>query len=98
MAASSTSVGTIVAGETLGKYLIALLQAVYIIVATWVIFGVDWGDLWATSAIIGIFALVGTSSSILLGSVVNNEGVASGLGVGLGIARSESGQPQKKTS
>ena len=86
MAASSTGIGTIVMGETLGKYLLALLQAVYIIVATWVIFGVDWGNLWATGALIAVFALVGTSASILLGSVVNNEGVASGFGVGLGIA------------
>ncbi len=85
MAASSTSVGTIVMGETLGKYLIALLQALYIIVATWVIFGVDWGNLWATGALVAVFALVGTAASILLGSMVNNEGVASGIGVGMGI-------------
>ena len=85
MAASSTGVGTIVMGETLGKYLIALVQALYIIVATWVIFGVDWGNLWATGALVAVFALVGTAASILLGSMVNNEGVASGIGVGMGI-------------
>ncbi|MDH3294721.1 MAG: ABC transporter permease [Acidimicrobiia bacterium] len=85
MAASSTGIGTIVIGETLGKYLISLLQAVYIVIATWVIFGVDWGNLWATGALIAVFSLVGTAASILLGSMVNNEGVASGIGVGLGI-------------
>ena len=86
MAASSTGIATIVIGETMGKYLIALLQALYIVLATWVIFGVDWGDLWATGALIAVFSLVGTSASILLGSVTTNEGVASGVGVALGIA------------
>ncbi len=86
MAASSTGIATIVIGETVGKYLIALIQALYIVLATWAIFGVDWGNLWATGALIALFSLVGTSASILLGSVMTNEGAASGVGVALGIA------------
>lgn len=86
MAASSTGIATIVVGETVGKYLIALIQALYIVVATWAIFGVDWGNLWATGALVALFSLVGTSASILLGSVMTNEGAASGIGVALAIA------------
>lgn len=86
MAASSTGIATIVIGETVGKYLIALMQALYIVLATWAIFSVDWGNLWATGALIALFSLVGTSASILLGSVMTNEGAASGVGVALGIA------------
>lgn len=85
MMASSTSTGAIVAGETLGKFSIALFQALYIVAATWLIFRVDWGNPLATGAVIVLFSLVGTALGVLIGSVLDNEGAASGIGVTLGI-------------
>ncbi len=86
MMASSTSTGAIVAGETLGKFSIALFQALYIVTATWLVFRVDWGDPLATGAVIVLFSLVGTALGVLIGSVLDNEGAASGIGVTMGIS------------
>ena len=43
MLASPNGVGTILAGETLGRYAIALLQGLVIVLGTVVLFRVDWG-------------------------------------------------------
>lgn len=85
MLVSPTGVGTIVVGETLGRYAVALVQALFIVVVTALMFGVDWGDPWGAAALVGAFALVSTAAGMLLGSFVQNDQQAGGLGVMLGI-------------
>ena len=85
MLVSPTTSGTIVIGETLGRYLVALVQALFIVVATALLFGVDWGDPLGSAAVIGVFSLVSTAAGMLLGSVVQNDQQAGGIGVMLGI-------------
>lgn len=85
MLATPTRVGAIVAGETLGRYGIALVQALFIVVLTAVLFGVDWGDPIGAAAVIGLFALVSTGAGMLLGSLMQKDQAAGGVGVMLGI-------------
>jgi ABC-2 type transport system permease protein len=85
MMVSPTPVRSIVVGETLGRYLVALVQALFIVLATGLMFGVDWGDPLGSAAVIAVFALVSTSAGILLGSLLQNDQQAGGIGVMLGI-------------
>jgi ABC-2 type transport system permease protein len=86
MLASPTSTNTILAGETLGRFAIALFQGVLIFVGTLVLFGVDWGDPAAGIAIVVLFALVGTGAAMLMGSSLHNAEQAGALGVFIGLA------------
>ncbi len=85
MLASPTPMRQIVGGLTAGRLLIALVQALYIVVATVVLFQVDWGDPLATGVVILLFSLVSAAAGMLIGAAMRNDNQASGVGVGLGI-------------
>ena len=72
-------------GQAGGRFTIALFQAVYIVVATGVLFGVDWGNPWLTALVLVAFSAVSAGAAMVLGSLIDNEGAASGIGVGLGL-------------
>lgn len=86
MLSTPTATRTVVVGETLGRYLIALLQGLFIVAAAWLLFGVRWGDLPATLAVLVSFSLVGTAAGMLIGSVFSNDAQAGGIGVMLGLS------------
>jgi len=88
MVSTPTSLGTILVGEALGRFGIALFQGVFIVAATALGFGVAWGDPLAAGAIVVAFAAVGAGAAMLVGAIANNAEQASGIGVfaGLGIA------------
>lgn len=83
--AAPVSPSGLLAGEALGRWVIALVQGVYIVAATALLFDVDWGSLSAALVVLAAFAAVGAGAAMLLGAAVDNEGTASGLGVGLGL-------------
>lgn len=85
MLATPTRVSAIVVGETLGRFLIALVQALFIVVVTALAFRVDWGNIGAALVLVAAFALVSTGAGMLLGSVVNSDQLAGGLGVMFGL-------------
>jgi ABC-2 type transport system permease protein len=80
-----TGAGTIVLGETLGRFAFALFQGVFIVLASALLFGVSWIDPLATGAIIVLFALVASGAAMLLATVVSNEHQLSALGPALGM-------------
>lgn len=85
MLASPTPARTVIFGETMGRFAIALFQALLIVVVTLLLFRVDWGDLVATGAIVVLFALVGTGAAMLMGSVLHNSQQAGTFGVFFGL-------------
>lgn len=85
MLAGPVTAGEVVAGQIAGRWLIGVFQGCYIIVATRVLFGVHWGSVPLALLVLAIFSLVAAGAAILLGSVMENEGAASGAGVGLGL-------------
>lgn len=88
MLSTPTTTGVIVAGETAGRLGVALVQGVYIMVGTLLLFGVNWGDPLGALAILVLFALVGSGAAMLSGALFRNEQQAGGIGVllGLGLA------------
>jgi ABC-2 type transport system permease protein len=88
MISTPTPVINVLLGETLGRYLIALAQASFIVVGTVMLFGVQWGDLLAVAALVAAFSLVGTGVGMLLGSALDNDQQAGGIGImfALGLA------------
>jgi ABC-2 type transport system permease protein len=84
--ATPTTVTTILFGEALGRFAVALLQGLIIFVVGLLVFGVDWGDPPAALLLLVTFALVATGVGLLLGSVLRNAEQATSIGPPVGIA------------
>jgi len=82
-----TSVRTLLAGQLLGRFAVAIVQALIIVLGSLLFFGVSWGNPLGTAAVIFAFSLVGTGVAVLLGSLFPSEDrvrpVALLLGLGL---------------
>jgi len=82
-----TSAGTLILGQLLGRFALAMLQALIIVFGSLLFFGVSWGDPLGTAAVIFCFSLVGTGAAVLLGSLFSSDEqvrpVALLLGLGL---------------
>ncbi|MGO1561843.1 MAG: ABC transporter permease [Actinomycetaceae bacterium] len=77
--------GQMMGGLTAGRWVIAVFQGLYIMAATSLLFGVQWGNLALAFLILAVFGVVAAGVAMLLGSLLDNEGAASGVGVGLGL-------------
>jgi ABC-2 type transport system permease protein len=88
MLSTPTSAATVIAGETLGRVLIGLIQALVIIVGSALLFGVKWGQPIGVAAVVIVFILVAAGAGIFLGTLFANEQQASGVSLlaGLGLA------------
>jgi ABC-2 type transport system permease protein len=86
MLSTPTSAWTIIAGETLGRFAVALLQAVVIVVVSTLVFGVDWGDPVAAGAIVLAFGLVSAAVAMLVGAMSRNAEQAGSIGVFASLA------------
>ncbi|MCA1783724.1 MAG: ABC transporter permease [Dermatophilaceae bacterium] len=75
----------LIGGQVLGRFTIAFFQGGYIMAASSLIFGVDWGNLAVSLLVLMLFALVSAGAAMVVGSLLDNEGAASGVGIGLGL-------------
>jgi ABC-2 type transport system permease protein len=88
MLSTPTSPNIIVAGEGAGRVATGLVQGLYIVGVTLVVFGVRWGNLLGVSVLLLVFSAVAAGAAMLLGTVFRNDQQAGGLSVllGLGLA------------
>lgn len=86
MLGTPTRAGTILVGEALGRFAIALLQGLFILVAGVLVFGVDFGDPVGAGALLVAFVLVGTGAGMLAGAVLRTPEQTQAVGVPVGIA------------
>ena len=86
MLAAPTTASAILLGETLGRFLVALLQGLIVFTVGWLVFGVDWGDPPAALLLVTVFALVGTGAGMLFGSLLRTPEQATSSGPPVGIA------------
>lgn len=88
MYSTPTPVRTVIVGEMLGRFAIALVQGAFIYVGTWLIFGVGWGDPLGAVLTIVVFAAVASGAAVLLGALAGSTQLAGGISwaVGLGLA------------
>jgi ABC-2 type transport system permease protein len=85
MFATPTGLWTIVVGESAARIAFAVLQGVFIVAASAILFGVRWGDPAAVAAIVLAFALVSGGAAMLVGSLASNPSQAGALGPALGL-------------
>lgn len=83
--AAPVTPGLTVTGLALGRLVIALFQAAWIIGMSSLLFGVRWGSLLATTVVIAVFGLIASGLALLIGVVMDTEGPASGVSVGAGM-------------
>ncbi|RLE19472.1 MAG: hypothetical protein DRJ50_12155 [Actinobacteria bacterium] len=81
MLSTPTTPGTIIGGETLGRFLVVMLQGVFIVLAAGMLFNVEWGDPVAAILVVTAFALTGTGAGMLLGATFSNEQQAGGFAI-----------------
>jgi len=86
MLSTPTSATTIVVGEALGRFWIAMLQAVFIVALSTLVFGVRWGDPLAAGVLIGLFGLTAAGLALLVGAIARDPDQASSMGVFAGLA------------
>lgn len=86
MMSTAAMTAEIVAGEALGRYLVAVVQSAVIVGFTALLFGLDWGSWPATLAIVAAFCLVATAAALLVGSLVRNESQSQAVGMSVGLA------------
>ncbi|NNE96256.1 MAG: ABC transporter permease [Acidimicrobiales bacterium] len=86
MMSTAATTAEVVAGEALGRYLVAVAQSAVIVASTALFFGLDWGSWPATLAIVAAFCLVATAAALLIGAVVRNESQSQAVGISVGLA------------
>ena len=79
------SAAQLVAGVTAGRCAIAFFQGAFIMLASTVLFGVNWGNGVMSLLVLLLFSLVSAGAAMLLGATMRTENSASGLGIGLGL-------------
>jgi ABC-2 type transport system permease protein len=86
MLSTPASPTEVLAGQALGRYGLALIQSLFIIGATALLFGIDWYSWPATLAIVATFGLIATAAAMLIGSVATNESQSTAVGLALGLS------------
>jgi len=85
MLAAPISVTTIVVGEVLGRFGVAMLQGLFIVFLSAFAFSVPWGDPLAAGALVVTFALIGTGAAMVVGVFANDADQAGALGIMAGM-------------
>lgn len=85
MLSTPISPRTLVFGLAGGRVGVAITQALYIVVATWLLFRVNWGDPLAAAVLIVVFCLLSAAAAVAFGSLFRNDAQAAGAGVGIGM-------------
>jgi ABC-2 type transport system permease protein len=83
--AAPVSARQAVLGQALGRFAIAFTQGTYIMVGTWLLFDVDWGSWPLALTVLGFFAAVASAVAMVVGSVMDNDRAAAGVGAGAGL-------------
>jgi len=84
--AAPVSTGMLVAGFTLGQFVVSLTQAMVVVVGGWLLFGVQWGDPLGVGAVVLVFSAVSAGAGMLLGAVLRTEDQVGGIAVPVGLA------------
>jgi ABC-2 type transport system permease protein len=85
MVSTPTSVRAVLLGEALGRFGVAMIQGLFIVIASALLFSINWGDPLATGLVVVLFALVGTGAAMLVGAMFKNDEQANSIGIFLGL-------------
>jgi len=85
MLSTPSSTREIMLGIMLGRWVITLMQSLLIVVFSWIVFSVNWGDPLGTAAIILAFSLVAVGAGLLIGTLFSGEQQAAPVGMIIGL-------------
>jgi ABC-2 type transport system permease protein len=85
MLSTPTSAREILWGTALGRWTVALLQAIVIIFFSWLVFSVNWGDPVATGTLVVVFSLVAVGAGMLIGTLFSSEQQAGPVAMIVGL-------------
>jgi len=85
MLSTPSSAREILLGIVLGRWVITLLQSLLIVLFSWLIFSVNWGNPIGTSAVILSFSLVAVGAGVLIGTLFSNEQQAAPVAMIFGL-------------
>jgi len=85
MFGTPTRAGVIIIGEGVGRLALALFQGLFIVIASTLLFGVEWGDPAAALAIVVTFSFVAAGAAMLIGTLARNASQAGAIGPALGM-------------
>jgi ABC-2 type transport system permease protein len=85
MLSTPSSVREILLGIVCGRWVITLLQSLAIILFSWIVFSVSWGDPLATGAIVLVFSLVAVGAGVLIGTLFSSDQQATSVGMIVGL-------------
>ncbi|MEA2026709.1 MAG: ABC transporter permease [Chloroflexota bacterium] len=85
MLATPTPLRSILIGELLGRFGIAMMQGLFIVIVSSLLFSVTWGSLPGASMVIVSFALIGTGAAMVVGVFARNPDQAGAIGMVAGM-------------
>ena len=86
MLAGPVTPGAIVLGESVTYLAVALFQSAVIVGIGALVFGVSWGDPLAAAALVAVWALVGTGTGMLAGTLFRTADQSAAIGTMVGMA------------
>lgn len=81
MLSTPTPLRTVIVGESLGRATVGMFQGVYIMLASLVLFQVDWGNPLAGILLLAALTAVAAGAAMLMGAFFANEQQAAGIAV-----------------
>ena len=85
MFSTPTSMAAIILGEGAGRLALALFEGAFIVLASALLFNVNWADPAATTAIVVVFAFVSAGAALLIGTLVRNASQAGAIAPAIGL-------------
>ncbi|GAA1649209.1 ABC transporter permease [Georgenia ruanii] len=79
------STGQLVAGQAIGRWVIAFFQGAYVMAGSSLLFSVSWGSIGLSLLVLAVFSVVSAAAGMVIGSVMDNDGAATGIGVGAAL-------------
>ena len=86
MLSTPTSATTVLLGQSVSRFGMAVFEGVFILALGAVVFGVVWGDPLTATLLVLVFALASTGAALLMGTLARTEEQAGTMGPAIGIA------------
>lgn len=85
MLSTPTTARTVIVGEGTSRFVVALIQGAFVLLGTWLVFDVSWGDPLTALIIVVAFAAVASGAAMLLGALAKSDQQAGSIALAGGL-------------
>lgn len=85
MLSTPTTARTVIVGEGTSRLVVALIQGAFVLLGTWLVFDVSWGDPLTALIIVVAFAAVASGAAMLLGALAKSDQQAGSIALAGGL-------------